>query len=357
MDAGRKRELEAKVYAGERLTREDGVALYGSDDLAWLGRLAHRRRTELNGERVMFNVNRHLNLTNVCAASCAYCSFSRESDENPPSSGGALGLDEVVRTAREMAGEQLSELHLVDGLRLALPLSRYAEALRELTAALPGVELLAFNATEIQRLEQISGRSAGEILDELRDAGLESLTGGGSEIFDRDDNRWDDWARIHRVAHEKGMKTPATMLYGPRDEPRRRVDHVLRLRELQDETGGFAVLIPVRDEGGTAPAESLKTFAVSRLLFDNVPHLKSIWAMHGPSVAQLTLNFGADDLDGSVVTAEATPHSMHRDDVLELIWDAGFQPVERNSRYEVVREHEPAPSLASRRAEPATVWA
>jgi aminodeoxyfutalosine synthase len=357
MDAGRKRELEAKVYAGERLTREDGVALYESDDLAWLGRLAHHKRTELNGERVMFNVNRHLNLTNVCSASCAYCAFRRKPGEKDAS---VMSVDEVVRRAREMADEQLTELHVVNGLPPA--------ALRELKAALPDVKLHCFTATEIQQLEKAGGRSASEILDELVDAGLESLTSGGTEIFDHDTN-WEDWSRIHRVAHDKGMKTQATMLYGHDEEPRHRVDHVIRLREMQDETGGFAVFIPLRYEHGdrtpAAPAASLKTFAVSRLMFDNVPHVKSLWAMHGLSVAQLTLNFGADDLDGSVVDHKITPdadsyavpHAVHRDNLLELIWDAGFQPVERDARYAAVREYDPAPSLASRRAEPATVWA
>jgi len=195
---------------------------------------------------------------------------------------------------------------------------------------------------------------------------------------------WEDWSRIHRLAHAKGLRTPATMLYGHIEEPRHRVDHVLRLRELQDETGGFQVFIPLRYQHDfvdsadgkvrnrlqerttmAAPAESLKTFAVSRLLFDNVPHVKCFWVMHGLSVAQLSLNFGVDDLDGSVVeykiTHDAdeygTPNTMHRDDLLHLIWDAGFRPVERNTRYEVVREYDAPVPLAQRRAEPQQVWA
>ncbi|MBL7260901.1 hypothetical protein [Paractinoplanes lichenicola] len=222
MDAGRKSELETKVYAGERLTRADGEALLGCDDLAWLGRLAHHRRTELNGDRVLF-----------------------AADPDP---------------ARELAGES------------------------PLAALLP---------------------------------------------------------------------------YGKDDNHGQRLDHLIRLRDRQDETGGLVVLIPVlhQPESGdhtetAAPAESLKTFAVARLLVDNVPHVKSLWGNHGLSVAQLTLNFGADDLDGSVTDGDPT-----RDDLLELIWDAGFRPVERDARYEVVHEHEPAPSLAGRRSEPQKVWA
>jgi aminodeoxyfutalosine synthase len=388
VDGGRKRELEAKVYGGQRLTRADGIALYECDDLAWLGRLAHDVRTAKNGDRVMFNVNRHLNLTNVCVASCAYCSFQRKPGEKAAYT---MRVHEAVAKAREMEGEQLTELHIVNGLHPTLPWKYYPRVLRELKAALPDVSLKCFTATEIHWFEKISGLPASDILDELIDAGLASLTGGGAEIFDWEirgqivdhATHWEDWSRIHRLAHAKGLRTPCTMLYGHIEEPRHRVDHVIRLRELQDETGGFVVFIPLRYQHDfvdsadgvvrnrlqarttmASPAESLKTFAVSRLLFDNVPHVKCFWVMHGLSVAQLSLNFGADDLDGSVVeykiTHDAdhygTPETMHREDLLHLIWDAGFRPVERNTRYEVVHEYPAPPTLAERRAEPQQVW-
>src|SRR5690242_20353453 len=286
MDAGLKRELEAKVYAGERLSRADGIALYESDDLAWLGRMAHHVRTEKNGDRVMFNVNRHLNLTNVCSASCAYCSFQRKPGEKAAYT---MRIPEAVAKAKEMEGEQLTELHIVNGLHPTLPWKYYPKVLRELKAALPGVKLKAFTATEIHWFEKISGLPADEILDELIDAGLESLTGGGAEIFDWEIRQhivdhathWEDWSRIHRLAHAKGLRTPSTMLYGHIEEPRHRVDHVLRLRELQDETGGFQVFIPLRFHNDNnrlshlpmaQPADVLKTFAVSRLMLDNFPH-------------------------------------------------------------------------------------
>src|SRR5919107_821261 len=381
MDAGLKRELEAKVYAGERLTREDGIALYDTDDLAWLGRLAHHKRTEINGDRVMFNVNRHLNLTNVCSASCAYCSFQRKPGEKAAYT---MRIEEAVRKAREMEDEQLTELHIVNGLHPTLPWRYYPKVLRELRAALPNVSLKCFTATEIQWFEKISGLSAEEILDELIDAGLASLTGGGAEIFDWEvrqhivdhDCHWEDWSRIHRIAHSKGLRTPATMLYGHIEEPRHRVDHVLRLREMQDETGGFVGVIPPGyppDGAGdtsrntlmsrttmASGAESLKTFAVSRLLFDNIAHVKNFWVMHGLSNAAMSLSFGADDLDGSVVeykiTHDAdhygTPDTMTREDLLTVIRDAGFTPVERNTRYEVIREFDGPVPLAERRAEP-----
>src|SRR5690242_13739327 len=286
IDRGWQREIEAKVYEGARLSRADGEALYACDDLAWLGRLAHHRRTELNGDRVMFNVNRHLNLTNVCSASCAYCSFQRKPGEKAAYT---MRVEEAVAKAKEMEGEQLTELHIVNGLHPTLPWKYYPKVLRELKAALPDVNLKAFTATEIHWFEKISGLPADQILDELIDAGLESLTGGGAEIFDWEvrsqivdhSTHWEDWSRIHRLAHAKGLRTPSTMLYGHIEEPRHRVDHVLRLRELQDETGGFQVFIPLRFHNDNnrlshlpmaQPADVLKTFAVSRLMLDNFPH-------------------------------------------------------------------------------------
>jgi aminodeoxyfutalosine synthase len=381
MDAGLKRELEAKVLAGERLTREDGVALYAADDLAWLGELAHHVRTVKNGDRVFFNVNRHLNMTNVCSASCAYCSFQRKPGEKDAYT---MRIEEAVRLAKQMEPDGITELHIVNGLHPTLPWRYYPKSISELKAVLPGVSIKAFTATEIHWFEKISGLSADEILDELIDAGLESLTGGGAEIFDWEIRQkivdhathWEDWSRIHRLAHSKGLRTPSTMLYGHIEEPRHRVDHVLRLRELQDETNGFAVFIPLRFQHDfhdskdgkarnrlmTQPmatgAEALKTFAVSRLLLDNFDHVKCFWVMHGLTTAQLSLNYGVDDLDGSVVeykiTHDAdkfgTPDKMTRDSLLELIRDAGFTPVERNTRYETVQEF-PGPQ-ADRREQP-----
>src|SRR5438552_11351232 len=217
MDSGRRREIEDMVAAGERLGYDDGVALYGCDDLAWLGGLAHSVRTRKNGERVVFNVNRHLNLTNVCSASCAYCSFQRKPGEKDAYT---MRVEEAVRLARQMEGEQLTELHIVNGLHPTLPWKYYPRVLRELKAALPHVNLKAFTATEVHWFERISGLPADEILDELIDAGLESLTGGGAEIFDWEvrqhivdhANHWERWSRIHRIAHAKGCRTPETML-------------------------------------------------------------------------------------------------------------------------------------------------
>jgi aminodeoxyfutalosine synthase len=377
MDAGLQKELEEKVLSGSRLTYDDGVALYATDDLAWLGELAHHVRTQRHGDAVYFNVNRHLNLTNVCVASCAYCSFERKPGQ---ADAYTMRLEEAVRLAKAMEPEGITELHIVNGLHPTLPWKYYPRSLRELKKVLPQVALKAFTATEIHYFEQISGLPADEILDELIDAGLESLTGGGAEIFDWEvrsqivdhKTHWEDWSRIHRLAHSKGLRTPSTMLYGHIEEPRHRVDHVLRLRSLQDETGGFAVFIPLRFHNDNnrlshlpmaTGAEALKTFAVSRLLLDNFDHVKCFWVMHGLTTAQLALSYGADDLDGSVVeykiTHDAdgfgTPDKLTREDLLELIRDAGFRPVERNTRYEIIRTYTgPDPA---RRDTPQPIWA
>ncbi len=390
MDAGLKRELEDKVSAGQRLTRGDGEALYASAELAWLGRLAHQKRVERGGGRVAFALSRHLHLTDLFPAGCAYCPFRAASTGTGAQ---PMTVEDAVAVASEMRDEQVTELHLVGGPHPALSWEYYPRILREVKAALPGVAVKAFTATGIRSFERISGLPASEILDELIDAGLDSFTGAavetvGGEVGGRAadhgaigaDTSWEDWSRIHRLAHAKGLKTPGTMRYGRIEQPRDRVDHLLRLRELQDETGGFQVLIPlpyrhdladpVAGGGPTprqappAPAESLKTFAVSRLLFDNVPHVACFAEAHGLSVAQLALNFGVDDLDGSVVDSAtagepggAGTTAMHREYLLNLIRDAGFQPVERDARYEVVREYEPPVPLAQRRAEPQRVWA
>ncbi|MCL2781935.1 MAG: aminofutalosine synthase MqnE [Actinomycetia bacterium] len=370
----REAELSEKVAAGQRLTRQDGEDLYAADSLAWLGGLAHQARTAKNGARTYFNVNRHLNLTNVCSASCAYCSYQRKPGQPDAYT---MRVEQAVEKALALRGEGLTELHIVNGLHPTLPWRYYPRVLRELRAALPGVALKAFTATEIHWFEKISGLSADAIFDELIDAGLESLTGGGAEIFDWEirkqivdhDTHWEDWSRIHRLAHAKGLRTPATMLYGHIEQPRHRVDHVLRLRELQDETGGFQVFIPLRYHNDnnrlsylpmSQPADVLRTFAVSRLMLDNFDHVKVFWVMHGLSTSQLALNWGADDMDGSVVeykiTHDAdhygTPDRLTRDDLLGLIRDAGFQPVERNTHYQVLREYDPPVPLAQRRAEP-----
>jgi aminodeoxyfutalosine synthase len=372
MDAGLKRDLEQKVRAGTRLTREDGIALCDCDDLAWLGGLAHEVRTRDHGDLAFFAVSCRLALTGSCGASCV-CASSR-GDRGEPGLA-ALPVDEAVRAATTAVPDGLGALHLTGGLHPAQPWSCYPDLLRALKQALPQVCLTAFSAADIHHAEKLFGRPAADLLDELVDAGLDSFTDAGAETAGEEaparaaghGTRWEDYARIHRLAHGKGLRTPCGLLHGHTEEPRQRVGRLLRLRELQDDTGGFQVFAPQlprcprdpdgadrsRPAAGTASvtgAEALKTFAVSRLLFDNVPHIRASWVTHGVRTAQLALLHGADDADGPAgghrttddAAGSLAPDGLTREDVLDLIRDAGFRPVERDSRYEAVRVYEGA---------------
>jgi aminodeoxyfutalosine synthase len=354
------------VGAGERLSFEDGVALSAAPDLLWLGRLARMAQRRVTGDRVYFNVNRHINLTNVCKARCAFCSFRRDEGEDGAYT---MTVEEAVATARETAAAlDITELHIVNGLHPGLPFDYYLDALRALKAALPHVHLKAFTAVEVWWFARITGLSYEAVLRALIDAGLGSLPGGGAEIFAPRVRRRicgykstaEDWLEVHRTAHRLGLKTNSTMLYGHIETPQERVDHLLRLRDLQDETGGLQVFIPLRyhnehnrmgGPGGLPMAtalESARVFAVSRLLLDNIPHLKAYWIMLGLDTAQTLLEFGVDDLDGTVVqeriyhmAGAATPHEMALDDLLRVIRAAGRVPVQRDTVYNVLRDYPP----------------
>jgi aminodeoxyfutalosine synthase len=372
-------ELERKVDAGERLSGADGLALYAAPDLLWLGRMARRAQRRRTGDRVYFNVNRHINLTNVCKARCAFCSFRRDEGEEGAYT---MTVEEAVVAARETAAAlDITELHIVNGLHPGLPFDYYLEALRALKAALPHVHLKAFTAVEVWWFARITGMGYEDVLRALIDAGLGSLPGGGAEIFAPRVRRRicgykstaEDWLDVHRTAHRLGLKTNATMLYGHIETPEERVDHVLRLRDLQDETGGFQVFIPLRYHnehnrmGGpnglpmATALESARVFAVSRLLLDNVPHLKAYWIMLGLDTAQTLLEFGVDDLDGTVVqeriyhmAGAATPHEMGLAELLRVIRSAGRVPVQRDTVYNPLRFYDDAPAAPAAPAVPAT---
>ena len=358
--------VEAKVYAGERLSAADGLALYACPDVLWLGRLARFAQRRVSGDDVYFNINRHINLTNICKAKCAFCSFRRDEGE---AGGYTMTVDEAVEAALSTASSlDITELHIVNGLHPGLPFESYVEALRRLKDALPHVHLKAFTAVEIWWFARITGRSYVDVLRELIDAGLGSLPGGGAEIFAPRVRRRicgykstaEDWLEVHRVAHQLGLRTNATMLYGHMETPEERVDHVLRLRALQDETGGFQVFIPLRFHNEhnrmahlpmATALESARVFAVSRLLLDNVAHLKAYWIMLGLDTAQTLLEFGVDDFDGTVVqeriyhmAGAVTPHEMGLEDLLRVIRAAGRRPVQRDTVYNVVRTYDATPA-------------
>ena len=358
------RPVAEKVLAGERLTFEDGAALYRSLDLLAIGSLANHVREKLHGKRTYFNVNRHINPTNVCIASCRLCAFGRK-----PNADGAytMALEEAFRIAGEGWTEAVTEFHIVGGLHPDLPFQYYVDLLRGLKERFPTVHLKAFTAVEIGYYAHITQLSIREILEQLKEAGLGSLPGGGAEIFapkvrriicDHKIGAY-TWLKVHRIAHELGLHSNATMLYGHIESAEDRVDHLLLLRGLQDQTRGFQTFVPLafhpaNTELGkmvrhheTTGFEDLKNVAISRLLLDNFPHIKAYWVMMTARVAQVALRFGADDIDGTVVEEKIyhdagapTPQGMTRQQLVRLIREAGHEPVERDTLYRPVSRTE-----------------
>ncbi|MGH9862643.1 MAG: aminofutalosine synthase MqnE [Candidatus Acidiferrales bacterium] len=346
-----------KVRAGERLSYEDGVALYRSHDLLALGWMGNWMREQKNGNFCYYNINKHINPTNVCVAHCRLCAFGRD-----PSAPGAytMAVEEIVRTAATGYSESVTEFHIVGGLHPDLPFDYYLDLLRALKKAFPPVHLKAFTMVEVHYLAKISKLSIRDTLLRLKEAGLDSHPGGGAEIFHPRvrkvicDHKTSGmmWLEIARTAHELGLHSNATMLYGHIETEEERVDHLLKLRELQDETRGFVCFIPLAfHPDNTAlshlPKPSgmldLKNIAISRLLLDNFPHIKAYWIMLTPAMAQVALRFGADDLDGTVIEEKIyhdagaqTAQAMRRSELLRLIRDAGREPVERDTLYRPV---------------------
>ncbi len=352
--------MAEKLEAGEPLSFEDGVALFKTGDLLGLGMLAEAFAEGLHGDRVFFVVNRHINPTNYCRNRCAFCAFSKRPGEE---GGYELTLEEILSAAEEAVEQGARELHIVSGLHPTWPFERYVEIIKSLKDRFPHVHLKAYTAVEVEHFSRISGRSVEEVLKTLKDAGLDSMPGGGAEILnDRvrarlcpEKTSWQMWLEIHKTAHRLGIKTNCTMLYGHIETIEERVDHLIKLRELQDETGGFQAFIPlsfhpentkVRVEPATG-VEDLRVIAVSRLLFHNIPHVKAYWVMLGEGIAQIALKFGATDLEGTVYEEKIThaagatsPQGLSKERLLKLIRDAGKRPVERDALYNVVRVYD-----------------
>jgi len=356
--------IKEKVRTGEPLSLEDGVALYQHPNLLELGALANEVRERLHGNRTFFNRNFHINATNVCVASCMFCSFARLKEGDP----GAYTMKHEEAWARLQsrvdAGEPVTEIHIVNGLHDGLPFEYYTELLAGLKRIKPSIHLKAFTAVEIFYYHQHYGLPVIEVLERLRAAGLDSLPGGGAEIFAprvrkricADKCTGDEWLDVHRTAHRLGLRSNATMLYGTVETHEERVDHMLQLRTLQDETGGFQTFIPLafhpeNNDLTKLPAptgiEDLRTYAVARLLLDNIPHIKAYWIMLGVKTAQTALWFGADDLDGTVqeeriyhMAGAETPQTLTPDEIVRIIVAAGRTPVERDTLYNVVAEGE-----------------
>ena len=353
--------IRAKVRAGERLTAEDGLALFLEPDLLAVGALANEVRERRHGDRTYFNRNMRIEVTNVCVASCLFCSFAKLEEHMPGAH--TMSLEEAWRELEMRKEDPPTEVHIVNGLHPGLPFSYYEELLRGFKRIDPKVHLKCFTAVEIHFFAQHYGMTHEEVLVKLRAAGLDSLPGGGAEIFDEDVRHRispdkataAEYLEVHRVAHRLGMRTNATMLYGHIETFAHRVDHLMRLRALQDETKGLQAFIPLAfhpDGNGMknlpAPTavDDLRTIAVSRLLLDNVDHIKAYWVSSGPDVAQIALRFGADDLDGTIVhetiykaAGTRSPGALGYDELVRLIREAGRIPVERDTLYNVVKEH------------------
>ncbi|MEZ5418603.1 MAG: aminofutalosine synthase MqnE [Vicinamibacterales bacterium] len=347
------------VEARQRLTFDEGVRLFETPDLLALGWLANRERERRHGARTYFNHNLRLEATNVCEASCLFCSFARLKEGMPGAH--TASVEQILDRLRARAGEPLTEVHMVNGLHPDLPFSYYTDLLRGLKGVRPGIHLKCFTAVEIAFFADHYGKTDRQVLEELREAGLDSLPGGGAEIFaprvrrkisyDKCDG--DRYIAVHRTAHALGMRTNMTMLYGHIETLAERVDHLLQVRAIQDETGGLQAFIPLafhpdNNQMRKLPAptgtDTLRVHAVARLLLDNVDHIKAYWISSGVELAQTALWFGADDLDGTVqeetiyhMAGSTTPAALSTAQIERIIRDAGREPIERDTLYKVVR--------------------
>ena len=361
--------VAAKVESGERLSAADALLLFETSDLLGLGALADAANRRRNGERVFFAANQHINPTNVCVLrhNCVFCSFARSPREE-----GAYTrtLEEVYAEAESARDNPTREFHIVGGLHPKLRLSYYADLIRGLKARHPDVHIKALTAVEIAHLARIERTTTRRVLEQLKAAGLDTLPGGGAEVFGTAvratiaDRKLiaEDWLRVHREAHQLGIPSNCTLLYGHVETLQDRVEHLQMLRDLQDETGGFLAYIPLayhpdhnelgeqlgRVGTATTGFDDLKNIAVGRLFLDNIPHLKTHWPMVTPFISQIALHFGCDDVEGTVVYERVyheagahTPMMLSYGEIVRMVRAAGKEPVERDSLYRPVRTFEP----------------
>ena len=344
-----------KIRHDVLLDQDDGVFLYRYPDLLAVGALANELRERMHGDRTYFNINFHINPTNVCEADCKFCSFARLTPESPAAY--TMRVADVRQKLLDRLDQPVTEIHIVNGLHGGLPFEYYKDCLRVLRELRPDVHLKAYTAVEIHYFAEKFGMTYAQVLRELVDAGLGSLPGGGAEIFAervrrkicKDKADAEQWLDVHRTAHRLGLRSNCTMLYGTIETLDERVDHMLRLRALQAETGGFQTFIPLafHHEGNDfarlpepTGVDNLRTYAVGRLMLPNIPHIKAYWIMIGVKIAQVSLSFGVDDLDGTVqeekiyhMAGADTPQAMTRADLVRLIREAGRTAVERDTLY------------------------
>ncbi len=350
-------DLYEKIQAGERLDADDARRLYSTHHLPALGYLANMVRERLNGHRTYYIYNQHINYSNVCINLCKFCAFGKEKGHPKAYE---MSIEEVVRKIRERKDEPIKEVHIVGGLHPDLPFEYYLDMLRAIKTERPELHIQAFTCVEIAHFAKIAGKSVEETLDDLIGAGLGSIPGGGAEVFSPrireklcpEKLPGAQWVEVAKTAHKKGLKSNATMLYGHIETIDERIEHLIALREAQDETDGFMCFIPLafhpkntglEDVAPTSGVEDLKNIAVSRLMLDNFPHIKAYWVMLGPKIAQIALSFGADDLDGTVLEEKIThmaggetAQAMSRYEIEHLIRQAGRDPVERDTLYNPV---------------------
>ena len=363
IDDQRLKPILEKVERGERLSFQDGVTMYRSSDILSIGYMANIVRERMHGDVTYFNVNRHINPTDVCVASCRLCAFGKRAKDPKAYT---MSLEEVWHKAGEGYSEAVTEFHIVGGLHPELSLDWFCQMLRGLKERFPQVHLKAFTMVEVAFLAQRAKISIRETLQRLIGAGVDSLPGGGAEIFSESvrriicDHKIDgsEWLKTAQTAHELGLKSNCTMLYGHIETDEDRVDHLVKLREVQDKTGGFVTFIPLAFHPDNTALHhipkttgflDLKNIAIARLMLDNIPHVKAYWIMMTPKIAQIALRFGADDIDGTVVEEKiyhdagaTTSQGMQRGDLLRLIREAGRVPMERDTLYRPVERTETA---------------
>lgn len=348
--------IAAKIERGERLSAEDGATLLRSNDLPALGQLANAVKESRTGDRAYFVLNRHLNPSNLCIMKCRFCRFSADAGDIHAYE---MSMDEIL----EAVSGEINEVHIVGGLHPDWPFERYLEIVSNIKESRPEVRIKAWTAVEVDHFCRISGEPLESVFAALKKSGVESMPGGGAEVFSERVRAEmfpkkigaDRWLEIHAAAHSAGLTTNCTMLYGHMETIEERVEHMLRLRALQDETAGFMAFIPLPYQPGengvvsrrVSAVEDLKVIATARLLLDNIPHIKAYWAMLGLETASLALNFGADDLDGTVgkeriahMAGAPTPESVTREKIIGIIREARRVPVERDIRYGTIKIHD-----------------
>lgn len=351
------KEILHKVENGERLSFNDGLFLYQAP-LFFLGELAKIVREKLHGKRAYYVYNQHINYSNICINLCKFCAFGKPKGDPKAFT---LSLEEIESKVKSRLNEPIKEIHIVGGLNPELPFEYYIEIIKIVRSIRPDVCIKAYTATEIAHFSKITGKNIEEILSILKEAGLNILPGGGAEVFSDRVRRalcpkklsGKEWLEVIKTAHRLGIPTNCTMLYGHIETIEERLEHLIALRNAQDETGGFLCFIPLSFHPkntrldylpGPTGIEDLKTIAISRLMLDNIPHIKAYWVMLTPKLAQVALNFGADDIDGTIIEEKIThmakaesPQCLTKQELESLIKEAGYEPVERNGFFEKAR--------------------